>query len=261
MKKKLLDVIFASDKRKNLLILLTDGPQEMEYILTSLNTTRQALLPQMRILEEHNLIDHHADTYELTVIGKLLVTEIIPLLDLVHTLGDNIDYWGTHNLSFIPPHLMERLDELKSSIVFEPDISQIYEINRDFMEKTMESESVTSFTTFLFPNYSSFITEWKDCGVDISLIITRELFDKLRADNYNYLRTFVTERHGGLFVYDGDINVLSFSQNDYCLLFRLFTKDGNFDNKVLVLHGEQALGWGRDLFEYYKQKSVPLTEV
>ncbi|KXS42568.1 hypothetical protein HWN40_08140 [Methanolobus zinderi] len=40
MKKSLLDVIFASDKRKKVLLLLQDSPQEMETLLELLDTRR-----------------------------------------------------------------------------------------------------------------------------------------------------------------------------------------------------------------------------
>ena len=46
MKKSLIDVLFMSEKRKRVLLLLQDGTKEMEDILKSLDTTRQALLPQ-----------------------------------------------------------------------------------------------------------------------------------------------------------------------------------------------------------------------
>ena len=86
MTKALHDVIFASGKRKGVLQLLKDGPQEMEYLLTSLDTTRQALLPQIRTLEEHYLIDQHKDTYQLTIIGKLLVDKMAPFLETIEAL-------------------------------------------------------------------------------------------------------------------------------------------------------------------------------
>lgn len=262
MKKKLIDVIFASDKRKNVLLLLQNGPMEMELILSSLQTTRQALLPQIRMLEDHKLLHKdRGDVYELTLIGELIVSEMVPLLGLVDALDENIDYWGNHDLSFMPPHLLKRLNELQPSIVVEPEMSVIYEINRDFKEKAKESRSMTTFTTFLFPNYASFLSELKDKGVELSLIITNELFRKIKKENYEFLRTFVNEGHGKLFIYDDSVNVISFSQNDYCIMFRLFTKEGNFDNRLLMVHDQKAPGWGKELFEYYKQRSTPLTGV
>jgi len=78
MKQSLFDVLFMSEKRTKVLLLLKDGLQEMQCFLSSLNTTRQTLLPQVRMLEEHHLVNQHIDTYELTTIGKLVVGEVAP---------------------------------------------------------------------------------------------------------------------------------------------------------------------------------------
>jgi predicted transcriptional regulator len=51
------------------LIILQEGPTEMENLLKYLETTRQALLPQTKILEDNYLVTHYNDTYELTIIG------------------------------------------------------------------------------------------------------------------------------------------------------------------------------------------------
>jgi predicted transcriptional regulator len=112
MKRPLLDVMFASEKRKDVLLLQQDGPKEMGSLLKYLNTSRQALLPQTKILEAHYLIQHEKDTYTLTHIGKLIIDEIAPAIGTIDVLNNNIDYWGTHNFNFIPPHLLNRIREL-----------------------------------------------------------------------------------------------------------------------------------------------------
>jgi len=43
----------------------------MQNILKSLDTTKQSLFPQVRILEEHHLVTGSDDVYQLTTIGKL----------------------------------------------------------------------------------------------------------------------------------------------------------------------------------------------
>jgi predicted transcriptional regulator len=48
MKKPLLDVIFASEKRKGALLMLQDGAKEMGYLLESLSTTRQACFLRLK---------------------------------------------------------------------------------------------------------------------------------------------------------------------------------------------------------------------
>ena len=54
---ELLNVISASDKRRNLLILLNSGPQEWDDIKRILNVTSTGMLPQVKILEEEHLIE------------------------------------------------------------------------------------------------------------------------------------------------------------------------------------------------------------
>lgn len=83
MSKQMIDVIFSSEKRKSILLMLQDGPEEMDFFLKSLDTTRQSLLPQIRVLEDHHLVFHYDDTYELTTIGKLIVDKMIPLVEQI----------------------------------------------------------------------------------------------------------------------------------------------------------------------------------
>ncbi|AFV25201.1 hypothetical protein Mpsy_3002 [Methanolobus psychrophilus R15] len=119
MKKPLLDVIFASEKRKNFILLLKDGPQEMGYLLKSLDTNRQALLPQIRVLEEHHLVSHDRDTYELTTIGKLVVDRMTPVLYTIDALDADIDdrsstakkiilfsSWKSNTILYFPPRYL-----------------------------------------------------------------------------------------------------------------------------------------------------------
>ena len=97
-KKQLIDVIFASEKRKNVLLMLKDGPQEMAVILEELDTNRPALLPQIRILEEHSLVYQSGDSYGLTTIGKIVVDEMKPFLDTIESLNKHSDYLSTHTI-------------------------------------------------------------------------------------------------------------------------------------------------------------------
>lgn len=127
MKKALLYVVFASEKRKNVLLLLQDGPQEMGYLLRSLDTTRQALLPQMRVLEEHYLVTNDKDIYELTNVGKLITEKMSHPLKMTDVLDVDVEYLGTHKLDFIPSHLLKRLDKLGPCNLITIALHEIFE--------------------------------------------------------------------------------------------------------------------------------------
>jgi predicted transcriptional regulator len=76
MKKPLLEIVFMSEKRKGVLLLLQDGAKEMEFLLKSLNTTRPALLPQMKIGRMVNLITIilHAPIQKPLNVGEIYLT-------------------------------------------------------------------------------------------------------------------------------------------------------------------------------------------
>ncbi|AFV24662.1 hypothetical protein Mpsy_2458 [Methanolobus psychrophilus R15] len=261
MTKALLDVIFASGKRKSVLQLLQDGPLEMEYLLTSLNTTRQALLPQIRTLEDHYLVDQHKDTYQLTIIGKLLVDKMAPFLETIEVLDANIDYWGTHNIDFIPPHLLERINELGHCKSITPPITEMYEINREFQETSKRSNSTFIITAFLYPNFPEIFSELIDNNVTMNIIISKELHDKLLMHSNIHSETVFRNKLIHIYVYPEKMNFMSFAYNDYQLMMSLLDSNENYDNRHLLCSTPEALEWAKEICEHYLKKSSLITEI
>lgn len=261
MKKPLIDVVFASEKRKKVLLLLQDGAKEMNFILEKLNTNRQSILPQIRILEEHYLVTNFDDSYELTTIGKLVIDEIIPMVGIFNLLDTDIDYWGTHKLDFMPAHLLKRLNELNKCKTETPPLTEIHSIQKSFHEASMRSKSLYVISKFLFPNYVMLFRGLFDNNVDTHFIVSSELFDKLQKENDPDFEDVLQNKLLHFFVYSGDIDLLSFGLNDECLLMRLFPKKGENDNMFFTCTGSSAHKWGKELYEYYLGKSKQITSL
>ena len=258
---QLLDVVFRSEKRKNMLLLLQEGPVEMKSILKSLKTTRQALLPQVRTLEHSNLVLQNDDTYELTTIGKLIVDEMVPLLETMGVLDNDIEYWGKHYLDFIPPELLKRFHELGTCEIIEPSLANIFEINKEFCEKTKESKTIHQITTYLHPNFPLIVSEWIQHGVDVHMIITEELLNKLKNQDNEVLQKFIKTGQVKCYLYPEELKFISFALNDYCILFRLLEHTNAYDNKQLMTCNPSALEWGKDFFKYFMKDTVPVSGV
>ncbi len=261
MKKALLDVIFASDKRKEALLLLADRPKEMESLLSSLDTTRQSLLPQMRILEEHYLVDHSGDTYSLTDIGHLIMNRAISLLDSVDVFESDVEYWGTRELEFIPPHLLKRIGELGKCKVLNPPLTEIHYIHSRFHETNKKSDSLFVVTTFFFANYINLFRELIANNTETYFIISTELLEKLHNDasSSESLKESIESDLFHLYAYDKKMNTISFAFNDYCILMRTLTIERKTDHKILVCYGSGAVEWARELFDHYMKDTRPVT--
>lgn len=261
LKKPLLDVIFASEKRKGVLLLLQNGPRQMEDILTSLDTTRQSLLPQMRILEEHHLISHFDDTYSLTTIGNLVTENMSPLVGTSETFNIDIDYWGTTDLSFIPSNLINTISLLKRCIILTPKLSDSYNKNFQFHDTSKKSSSVYVMTEFLFPNYIELFNDLISNDVNVYFIISLNLYDKLKSHNHSELNRIIQHKRTNFYTYKGKLGFLAFGLNDYFLIMRLLRTDNESNTNFIWCKSSTALEWGKGLFEYYLEDSTPLSEL
>ncbi|KXS42937.1 winged helix-turn-helix domain-containing protein [Methanolobus zinderi] len=262
MNRNLLDVIFASEKRKNTLLQLREGPKMIEELLASLDTRRQALLPQLKILEENYLVEHQKDAYELTGIGKVIVEKMAPSVDTFCVFDTDIDYWGTRDLSFIPPHLFERINELGKSTIVDIPAADQYDIKTIYQAKSKDSSSLYAITTLLYPNYYDVFSDLIENKVKINLVLSNDLLCKIRTqyqENFeDYAETGLLNSH----VYNKKMNFLFVTFDDYYILMRLLKLDGDVDGKLVYFSASpEALGWAKELFNYYLEQSEPVTEI
>ncbi|MDW7731977.1 MAG: winged helix-turn-helix domain-containing protein [Methanolobus sp.] len=261
MEKTLLDILFRSERRKDVLIMLKDGSQKMDTILRSLDTTRESLRPQIKVLEDHHLVKGLNDIYELTPIGELIVGEMASLIGTVQVFDNNIEYWGAHNLDSIPRHLLKQIDELKTCSILEPSLTELFEVNKDFIESAMKSSSVCLVTTFMHPTYPWMLSQLTENDINVSMIISKDLYIKLKIDLYDQFKHFISVENIKFYLYQKDMEITSLAISDYCFFLRLLYKNNEFSNKQLFGDHPQSYQWSKDLFEYYLKDSTPITEL
>ncbi|AFV22833.1 hypothetical protein Mpsy_0624 [Methanolobus psychrophilus R15] len=261
MIKPLIEVLFMSEKRKNTLLLLHDGAKEMEIVLKTLNTTRQALLPQIRILEEHHLVSHHRDMYELTTIGNLIVNQMSPLMGTLEALDTDIDYWGTHHLDSIPPHLLARINELGRCKIINPPLIEYFHDYNDFYEASKKSKSLFKMTTFFYPKDEIAFSELVARNVNINLIITPNLLEKMRTNKSAIFAELIKDKKLHLYVYPTEMGFLSISYNDYYTKIRLLKNGNEFSHKLALCSNPESFKWGKELFEHYLKEATPISEL
>jgi len=259
MKKPLLDVIFASEKRKRVILLLQKGPLEMKVLLRELDTTRQALLPQIRVLEDHHLVAGSGDSYELTTIGRLISDKMEPLLGTLSVLDNDVDYWGKHWIDFIPAHLLERISDIRGCSIVQPSLMNLYEINMDFIESAKRSGSLFFISSFMQPNFPRILQQFVENNINVSIMVNRELLDKMKKKPHVNLDKFISTGRVKFYLYPGEFKFLSLSLSDDFAVLRLFSIDGGFSNKQLVCCTPEARRWNKELFDHYLKDSIPIT--
>ncbi len=259
MRAELISTVFMSEKRKNTLILLMEGPATIEQIKTSIKGTTSAIIAQIKILIEQGLVEQKDDEYSLTPIGKIILVKTKPLIETLNVVEENQDYWVSRDLTALPDHLLERIGELGDILIHESDLSHLFEPPKELLVSLKTTKNVCTFYSYFCPtcpdNYSKLATK----GVDYNLILTRPVYERLKeeyTDNYNAI---MVSEGSSLFVCDdGKLKPGSLSITDDMLLLTLFSKKGIFDHKKVISFEQSARDWGRDLFLYFKSLSIKI---
>lgn len=258
MKTSLIDLAFLSEKRKDVLLLLEEGPKNGDEIKTALNVNSTSIMPQIKKLKDGRLIvQDDRNIYKLSEIGEVVVEKMEPLLNTVRIFEENYDYWTSHDFSAIPENLLYRIEELGNYFMLEPDLNRLFEVPEDFKNNLLESRHVKMFLSYFNPIHVEMYSELSRKGAEICLILTEPVFSRMKTDYYDDLKSLMESKNVEIYVCDKNITLKDVVTERFCSLV-LFDKKGKFDNQRLMSFDESALKWCDELFSYYKDMSKKL---
>lgn len=259
MELQLIDTIFFSDKRKNLLLLLKDGPKTIEEIKTELEVSSSPIMAQIRILFKDGLLVQNGDSYELSVKGKLIVPKMELLLSTFQIFNENHDYWARQNLRTLPPHLLDRIGELGSCKELVPDRTHIFDYPPEIMDPLYRSGTVMEVSSFFRPGYPGLYLDLAKRGIEVSLVLEKPIYEKLISDYRKEVEEFINMENTRLFVCDHKIELASSIVTDRFISLSMISKEGRYYNHEMVSFEKTALSWGQELFNYYREMSEQVT--
>ena len=254
MKTELISTVFLSEKRKNILLMLANGPITIDEIKESLTGTTSAIMAQVKMLLEQGLIEQNGEEYKLTYVGRLITKKIQPLIETVDLLEGNREYWGSRDLSAIPSHLMDRIWNLGKVVVHESDLNHLFEPPEELRNSLKQSKNVSTLYSYFCPTCPMNYAELAKKEINFDLVLTRSVYGRLKEEYEDQYDAIMESESSNLFVCEDDaINLGALSITDDLTLISFFNKEGHFDYKKAISYEESALEWSNDLFEYYKQ--------
>lgn len=261
MRPSLIDAIFLSEKRKKFLLLLLDGPRNIAEIKSILNVTSSSMLPQIKKLKDLDLVVQQDGVYRLSDIAKVLVEKMKPLVETVEVIEENYDYWLTRDLSSIPPHLLDRIGELGECQLINPDLNHLFEPPQQFSESVSKSKNIMTFASFFHPQCPYNYAKLARRGVEVSLILTKAVFERLKNDYQKELNSLMDSPNANIFICEENVAIGSVSVTDDIMMVSLFTKDGVLDHKKVISYDPGTLKWGNDLVLHHMGMSKSVTDV
>lgn len=257
MKMQLVNLLLFSDKRKNFLLLLAEGPQNIDEILDLLQVSRISLLPHIKKLKEEGLIVQNGEVYSLSIIGNILVKKARPLLDVASTFEENDLFWSHRKLDSIPFHLLKRLGDLKGSQLLEPGLTHGFDLFPELINHFTGSSKVMLLFSYFHPQIPSFSLELAKRDIQVQLILSRDSFDRFSRDFRDTGEKILAKKNASIFVYVGaplEIPAL-IAISESALLLGFFNTKERFEGQHLLNFEPRALNWGKELFEYYMGRS------
>lgn len=262
MESSLLDVLFLSEKRKNLLLLLLDGPRTIEEIKNTLDVRSSPIMTQIKIMMKQDLIVENNRLYKLSSIGEILVPKMKTILETFNVFDKNHDYWINQDMTSIPPEFLDDIGKLGDYSEVNPDRNHIFEYPKEVVTHLSESDKVMISSSFFLPIYPSLCIELAAKGTDITLVFTEYVYDRMLNDYKKELEHFLNLKYTKLYVCNNNnMKIASSIVTEKFMSLSLFCNNGIYYNHNLMSFDESALKWGKELFDHYKGMARPITKV
>jgi predicted transcriptional regulator len=261
MDSSLIDLVFRSDKRKNLLMLLDSGSRNIDEIRDELDVTATSILPQIKKLIDSDLVVQEDRLYKLTVLGEFIVKKVKPLISALEVVEKNNCYWIGHDLNSIPRHLLERISELGDCILIEPDLNHIYEPSQEIIDNMANAKHVSTFASYFNPAYLPLYVELGRKDAELSLNFTQSVWDHLSNEHSSMIEELMEMDNISLYISKDGLKLSEISVTDKIMLLGLFDKKGKFDQQFIMSSDPRALKWGQELFDYLKRLSRQVNKI
>ncbi len=260
MKLQLINLLLFSDKRKNFLLLLAEGPKTIDKVLDVLQISRISLLPQIKKLKEEGLIVQDGDLCSLSTIGKILIKKMRPLVNAAVLFEENEYFWSQRKLDTIPFYLLKRIGELKGCQLVEPDSADGSDFLSEMTNHFTDAQKLMLLFSYFHPHIPSFSLDFVKRGTELKLILSRNLFEKFSTDFQSKGEMILAQEKASIFMrLENTLEtpaVIVVSENKF--LLGLFNKKEGFEGQYLLSSEPEVLKWGKELLKYYIESSEKL---
>jgi len=260
MKQSLINLIFFSDRRKDLLLLLKEEPKDIDTIKELLKVDAGSIQPHIKKMKEAHLIIEEQKVYSLSEIGKVIVENMEPLLNSIEVFEVDDEYWKNRDLSPIPDYLLERIDELRHCELLEPDVEHMLETPKVFMDNIQSSKEIFTFVSYFHPEAPSLYADLAENGTKLTLCMTKNVIERLVSSYPEEAERLFKNENTKIFVCQKPAPIPSIVVTDKFLALKLFENDGKLRDQLLISTEEKALCWGQELFWHCMRMAEPTEE-
>jgi predicted transcriptional regulator len=256
-----IQALFRSRLQIQILLALQEGNQTLAHLREKTGSSSQALIPKIRGLESQMLVEQRNYEYLLTPLGHVLSDKITDFVTTLGSIRKHKEFWGSHDLSGIPSDFLFDIGKLlNAELVFDTteDVIHVYTL---FLKIAREASSIHGAASLMSPGMGEALFNRVVAGVPVELVVNQDAADKLHEEPYlSLLQQLGKYPHFKVYLARIPFKV-GLTVTDHCVSIGLFKKDGKMYDSGTDLYSEDkdAMVWGEDLFQYFKEQSDLLT--
>jgi predicted transcriptional regulator len=250
-----------SSVRAKIFLCLKNGPLAVRDIEKLIETRPSTILHSVKDMIDDGLIAKTTNGYALTNIGKIQAIILNDLISCIVALDQHKDFWQSHDISGIPTELQKKIGMLTESEVFKADSISILKTQEFYLSEINKAKYIYGVSPIQGPGYAEAMASAVARGGQVNLILTNKILDIVIEENREALNGLLASDGFHLYSIEEDLTI-AFTVTDRILSLGLFRLDGGYDiSSDLNCTGEQALIWGKELFDYYLNRSKPITNI
>jgi len=245
----------CSDLRNKIIIRLYEGKKPLSHLRNDLKINSTTAIHALKELEKYNItFQDNYKNYSLTNIGRVIAVKLLDFNDAAEVLEKYKEFWLEHDMSGIPEHLIEKIGWLKDSELVKDTEIDIFKVHSNFINLLKNAKDIRGVSSIYVPEYTSLFQELVSKNVDVQLILSKEVLEKIDKSILNQLIT-KSEPKFNLFVMNKNLKA-AITVTDYFLSIGLFRVDGTYDySNDLISYSKEAIAWGNEFFDHYARLS------
>ncbi len=252
MRSSLITLLLSSDKRTDLLLFLKEKPRTIEEINETLDTNSVAILPQLKRLKESDLVIQENKTYTLSLLGKIIVRKMEPLVKAFRLLEDNYDYWTSSRPGTIPAGFFKKMGEL---VTYMPGRYHGDKSSSRYSEMTKAFEEAKQLALIISnanPRYIKLSEDHTKKGLEVSVILTQPVLEVFEAKFKKELETLLSAENAEVYLLGKNITPPTLAVTNAMALACFSQENSLEESNSIVSFGEEAVQWGMELFNHFK---------
>jgi len=250
----LLKFTTVSDMRKSLLYKLIEGPLSLTEIRHHFDVTSANVIPRIKDLIQMNLVAKEDGKFQLTNTGMMLAKNLCKMDNMAEIIEKEGRFLNDHDLSPIPDHLLDRIDELGDCHVISNGMENLSKTHDQIYDNFSMSKFVLGISPVFNSTYPGIYQNIAEQGTPVSLILSEPIFKKLETDPASLLKPYLCHANAKLYV-EKDLRLILVVTDNLLSLY-LYNKSGTLDIiNSLMSFDESAIKWGKELFEEHRSRS------